>query len=249
MKALILAAGRGSRMHALTEKTPKCLLPLFERTLLEWQLEALKFAGIEQILAVTGFQREKILPFFKSHFHNEKWACTNMAYSLLQADSILTTQEVLISYSDIVFHPSIIKLLISSQSSIAITYDVWWKKLWESRFANPLDDAESFKCKGNKLTEIGQKAQSMEQIEGQYMGLIKVQPSSWKMMKELITPTISLTELLNQILRRNGTIQALPVKGKWCEVDRVEDLNLYEKKLLGPLKWSHDFRWIGSEIS
>ena len=58
MRALILAAGRGKRMNFLTEDKPKCLVMLKGRTLLDWQLKAIREAGIEKIAIVTGYKRE-----------------------------------------------------------------------------------------------------------------------------------------------------------------------------------------------
>ncbi|MFZ9450262.1 MAG: NTP transferase domain-containing protein, partial [Alphaproteobacteria bacterium] len=60
MRAIILAAGRGSRMRQLTDERPKCLVPLRGRPLLEWQLEALRGAGIREIGIVTGYRREML---------------------------------------------------------------------------------------------------------------------------------------------------------------------------------------------
>jgi len=60
VKAIILAAGRGSRMGGATADQPKCLTPLHGRTLLDWQVEALRDAGIESIALVRGYMGEKL---------------------------------------------------------------------------------------------------------------------------------------------------------------------------------------------
>ena len=62
MKAIILAAGRGTRMKALTEEKPKCLVELDGQSLLEKQLGALRQSGIEDIAIVTGYRRELLIP-------------------------------------------------------------------------------------------------------------------------------------------------------------------------------------------
>ena len=58
--ALILSAGKGSRLLPLTAERPKCLLELSGRTLLEWQLDALYEAGIEDMIVVTGFRSDLV---------------------------------------------------------------------------------------------------------------------------------------------------------------------------------------------
>ena len=56
MNAIILAAGRGSRMKNLTSDKPKCLVQLNGKTLIQWQLDALNQAGISNIAVVTGYR-------------------------------------------------------------------------------------------------------------------------------------------------------------------------------------------------
>ena len=61
MKAIILAAGRGSRMKELTEEIPKCLLEVEDKALLDRQIESLRGAGIDEIAIVTGYKRELLI--------------------------------------------------------------------------------------------------------------------------------------------------------------------------------------------
>lgn len=82
MKAIILAAGRCSRMKDLTDDRPKCLVELRGKPLLEWQLIALRAAGISEIAIVTGYKRELLCNRGLHEFHNPRWADTNMVSSL-----------------------------------------------------------------------------------------------------------------------------------------------------------------------
>ena len=74
MKAIILAAGRGSRMKNLTERNPKCLVELHGKSLLDRQLDALNMANIEDIAIVTGYRREMLIRSGLREFHNPRWA-------------------------------------------------------------------------------------------------------------------------------------------------------------------------------
>ena len=56
VKAIILSAGQGRRLLSLTENMPKCLLPVSGKPIIEWQIDALLSAGINEITVVTGFQ-------------------------------------------------------------------------------------------------------------------------------------------------------------------------------------------------
>src|SRR5438045_673554 len=82
MRAVILAAGRGSRMGPLTDATPKCLLPLGGRPLLEWQVAALRGAGIDTVGIVRGYNAHLFDGRALTTFENPRWAETNMVASL-----------------------------------------------------------------------------------------------------------------------------------------------------------------------
>ena len=93
MKAIILAAGRGSRMKNMTNEQPKCLVDLNGKTLLERQLESLKKAGIEDIGIVTGYKHEMLKKYELVEFHNPLWEKTQMVSSLACASEWLKKDE------------------------------------------------------------------------------------------------------------------------------------------------------------
>ena len=97
MKAIILAAGRGSRMRELTNERPKCLVELKGKSLLDWQLEALREAGIKKIAIVTGYKREMLAYRGLVEFHNTRWAETQMVSSLACAAHWLKTGPCIVS--------------------------------------------------------------------------------------------------------------------------------------------------------
>ena len=71
MKAIILTAGRESRMKRITESQPKCLIEVYGKTLLDWQLSALKQSGINEIAIVTGYKREQLIDRGLMSFYNK----------------------------------------------------------------------------------------------------------------------------------------------------------------------------------
>ena len=81
-----------------------------------------------------------------------------MFYSLLCAKEWIDNDDLIISYSDIFYSKIAVKKLSETNSDISIIYDPNWLKLWDMRFDNPLDDAETFKldslsCLKEKLEE------------------------------------------------------------------------------------------------
>lgn len=250
-KAIILAAGRGSRMNALTADKPKCKLELLGKPLLEWQIESLNKAGIENILVVAGYKNECIQGDFQKII-NDRWANSNMVSSLQCALLNLEKQNILISYADIVYSSNHIKKLMQATGDICITYDEFWQDLWAMRAENTtndiLADAETFKFNNDILLEIGKKPSSLSEVQGQYMGLIKLSANGLQIIKDVLAnlpqekiDQFDMTSFLSFLLEKGYTINVVPVQGAWCECDTQEDILKYEQMLQNN-HWKHDWR-------
>jgi choline kinase len=236
MKAIILAAGRGSRMKDLTEERPKCLVELHGKTLLDWQLEALRAAGIKEIAIVTGYKRELLADRRLVEFHNVRWAETNMVSSLACVQDWLQAEPCIVSYSDIFYSPVAVQSLMTCTASLAVTYDPNWLELWTQRFGDPLLDAETFRLTSeHTLAQIGKKPMSVDEVEGQYMGLLRFTPEGWAEVLRILS---GLTSAQCDRIHMTGTLQrvidagcvaiaAVPYHGEWGEVDSAEDLASY----------------------
>ncbi len=253
MRAIILAAGRGSRMGSLTDSQPKCLTRLAGKTLLDWQLDALKQAGLNDVTVVRGYRGESLGSLRYSVLDNPDWERTNMVSSLRCAALLLRAETCLVSYSDIAYHPEIVRGLAESEGGIAISYDTLWHDLWRVRFARPLDDAETFRQENGLLRAIGERAGSLAEIEGQYMGLLKIAPEGWARIEAMLATAapevrdrMDMTTLLRLLLQDGAQIRCHAVAGRWCEVDSEADARLYERLVAevreGGRPWSHDWR-------
>jgi L-glutamine-phosphate cytidylyltransferase len=236
VKAIILAAGRGSRMKSLTDDRPKCLVEFRGRTLLEWQLKALDQAGITEVAIVTGYKRELLINKGLVEFHNPKWVDTQMVSSLEFAKEWLQNEICIVSYSDIFYNAKIVRTLIDCSADIAVAFDPNWLKIWQKRFNDPLDDAETFQFTDDlMLNEIGKKPNSIDEINGQYMGLIRYSPKGWAEVEHIRSQLMPLerdhmhmTGLLQKVIEANLVpIQAVPCDEEWGEIDSVDDLKAY----------------------
>ena len=237
MKGIILAAGRGRRMGEATSEKPKCLLEIKGQSMLDMQLMALKSAGIAEIVVVTGYRSEL---FRKKIYtvYNDLWSETNMYSSLTKASFWLNSDNCIVSYSDIFYSKNAVTSLVNSNSDIAVTYDPNWLDLWQRRFTDPMQDAETFLLdEQSLLVEIGKEPQSINEIQGQYMGLLRFSPKGWShatsLANKLTTSQkrkLDMTSLLQLIIDENEmSIEAIPYIGKWGEVDTIEDLAIYQK--------------------
>ena len=236
MKGIILAAGRGSRMASLSDEIPKCLLKVGGKPLIDRQIEALRKGGIEDISIVTGYRRESLTDRGLVEFYNPSWSTTNMVYSLSQAKDWLCSSPCIISYSDIFYTSEAVVSLIKSSAKLAITYDPNWLPLWQKRFGDPLEDAETFRLNSCFiLQEIGKKPNAIEDIQGQYMGLIRMTPEAWSEITDLRedmqavnSDSMDMTSTLQKVISRGKIgIEAIPYQGVWGEVDTESDLKVY----------------------
>lgn len=239
MKAIILAAGRGSRMNNKTASLPKCMLEVCGRSLLDRCLEALITGGInkEDIGIVTGYMSESFSGMDSiTLFKNEHWNETGIFASLLCAEKWLRTYDCIICYSDIIFSASVIRRIIGSKSSFMLPYYTGFRELWTERFDHPLDDLESFNIHNGILTDIGGKVNNIQDVMGQYMGLIKTSPEEASRMIDLMRSDysdrilkIDMTSMLKLLLDNRIRIDTIPCDELWLECDNGNDIALYER--------------------
>ncbi|MEJ6396453.1 phosphocholine cytidylyltransferase family protein [Yoonia sp. 208BN28-4] len=237
MKAIILAAGRGSRMRHLTDDKPKGLVALNGKPLIARQCDALRKAGATQIGIVTGYKADLLAPYGDATFHNADWANTQMVTSLATAEEWLSSSPVIVSYSDIFYSAETVSALQTATAPLAISYDPDWEALWAGRFEDPLDDAETFRlaADGTHLVEIGNTPKDVAEVQGQYMGLLRFTPDSWAAAQKIrqtlpaeAARTLHMTGLLQHLIDAGSKIEAIPCVGPWGEVDSVEDLAFYQ---------------------
>jgi len=125
MKAVILAAGIASRLRPLTDNTPKCLLKINGKTLLQRTIDNFVENGITELLIVTGYLQQMIIDFVTKNYpqisikfiENRDYSTTNNIYSLFLAEDFVCGEDFILSDSDILFSKDIISALLADKSS------------------------------------------------------------------------------------------------------------------------------------
>ncbi|MBM2817599.1 MAG: phosphocholine cytidylyltransferase family protein [Parcubacteria group bacterium] len=241
MKAIILAAGMGTRLGKYTENLPKCMLKFLGKTLIERQIKTLKSSGIENIVVVTGYQGDKInLPGIK-YYKNEKYAQTNMVESLFSAEKELT-DEILIAYSDIIYEKRIIDKILNTQTEIGVAVDNDYQEYWQARLNDPTIDTESMIVNENgNIVELGNPCKP-DEAKTRYVGLIKFSGQGIKILKEVYHKNKDLyynsdkpwlgsksfrlgymTSLLQAIINDGHKVKPIVINRGWLEFDTVND--------------------------
>ena len=238
MRAIILAAGKGSRLYPLTKNIPKCLVKVKDISILEIQVTTLLKSGVKEIIVVTGHNNDKIKNPRIIKIFNKDFNSTNMVFSLMCAKDFLE-DDVIISYGDIIYKQEILNKLLDHKEDIVVASDKSWLNYWSKRFDDPLSDAESFKIRDNKIIEsLGQKASSTGEIQGQYIGLIKLSKNGCKILKQTYQnankkstniwgsgrnlENAYMTDILNY-LSTIYRIHYVEIDRGWYEIDSVSD--------------------------
>ena len=241
MKAIILAAGQGTRLRPLTAYKPKCLVEVAGKPILEHQLKTLAQNDVTDIHIVAGYCAEQLECYPATVHINPDYALTNMVYTLFCAKSVMTNcKDLIISYGDIVYEPNVLAKLIESDAPVSLIVDTEWKSYWSARMENPLDDAETLKLKdGNKIVEIGKKPCSYSEVQGQYTGLIKVRADYverlfyvWqsmdqnKMFDGKDFQNMYMTSFLQHLIDSGWDTRAVFIQNGWAEIDCEADLHV-----------------------
>ncbi len=244
VRAVVLAAGRGTRLRPHTDDRPKCMLPFAGRRLIDWQLSALRANGVSDVALVGGYRAEALAPLGLPLWENPRWSETNMVHTLFCARPVLESGDsVVVSYGDIVYEPRVVEALLGTAGDIVVVVDRNWLPLWRTRAEDPLDDAESLRIDGTgRLRDIGRKVSTLGEIEAQYIGLMRFTPAGARKLAEfharagdgadwLIGRTLDtcyMTDLLRGMIEAGHDLHAATIEGGWLEFDTSSDLAAYE---------------------
>lgn len=244
MKAIILAAGKGSRLNKYAKDVPKGMLEFAGQPLLYWQIKCLRECGVDDITVVKGYKEETISFSGVKYYVNDDYDQTNMVYSLLCASPEFN-DDIIVCYADILYEHSLIRNLMCSDADYGILCDTSWKGYWIKRYGSISEDVESFSFDENyRITSIGDSVPILQEIDARYIGLLKFSHRGIKHIYNFVTNAkikngdsfwgsiprsidkIYMTDLLNALILDGIEIKAVPVQKGWIEFDTNED---YEK--------------------
>jgi choline kinase len=234
MRALILAAGRGRRVGDLTNDTPKCLLPVAGRALLDRQLGALQAAGLHDVAIVRGYCGHRLEDRNLALLDNADWQQSGICASLMSGKAWLDGEGGIVAYSDLVYTCDAIFDLLGHTGDIVILYDPCWQALWQRRMPDPLSDAECFQLHPDgSVAKIGGAAHCIREISGQYMGLLRFSAAGWTTLTTAfealpvsLRRSIDMTGMLQVLATMGVRIDAAATRSAWMEIDTATDLAL-----------------------
>lgn len=235
MQLIILASGRGSRLKKLTAKIPKCLVKIRSKPIIDYISD--NFKKFDQTIILTGYKSNLINSKFPKikKIKNKKYMTTNMVYSLFCSRKYIN-QDVVISYSDIIYDTKIIDKMIDFDNTHIPLNNNWlslWKKRMNEKKIN--NDAENLITKKNKVVSIGEKITNIRPSL-QFMGLIKLKYKDfmklYKYFKSLNNDKIDMTSFLNSALKNKIiNLNYFKTSRYWFEIDNIKDKKITEKYL------------------
>jgi len=237
MKAIILAAGMGSRIRPLTDNCPKALLKIDGKTILEMMLSHIRDCGIKDVVFVLGYLQEQIKDYVSINFSdlntqfitNEKYTETNTGFSLMLAMEAIEDENFVKFDADVVFDKEILKKLIECEHENCLCID-----------KNINLDAEEIKViidNQNRVVKAS-KTVNPKDAMGESIGIEKISAETANillaelkiMMEDKQNHQEYYEAAYERLIEANVPFNTLDITGlRWTEIDTKEDFATAEK--------------------
>ena len=237
MKAVILAAGQGTRIRSVHGEHPKCLIEVDETTILDHQLEALSMAGIDDVAIVVGYEKEQIIAHIRNkrlrdnqriHFiENPAFAITNNIYSLWLTSDWVRGDSFIVLNADVIFDPDILNSAVGPYAPISMIVDSLWR-----------DETMKVIIEDDRVTRMSKRI-SQEEFSGTYIGVTVFSKSIQNRFFHTLDTLIALGRV-NDFF--NVAVQELADEGvhvgytstdglAWAEIDDPLDLTFAQQSV------------------
>ena len=223
MRALILAAGAGTRLRHLTHQCPKCLVPIGGQALLDHQLQSLQGAGIRDIVVVVGFEAEQVQRHCGNRVRyvvNEQWATTNSIFSFYQAARWIEGDRTFLLNCDILFDRRLLDRLVEAEGC-AIAVDSQADRLVGEM--NVCVDANGVvRAIGKHLDPATTDAVSVQLAAFDANGAKLVRTELERLVRDDVKDTFP-TSAYGPLVAGGGMMAVEAGDLPWAEIDSVED--------------------------
>lgn len=236
-KAIILSAGQGRRLLPLTEERPKCLLPIAGKTLIEWQIDTLLAAGIEDVMVVTGFGSDRVDALLEQRYGGQRrvetlfnpfYHVSDNLVSCWMARHAMDSDFILLN-GDTVFEARLLDQVLASDPS-AITLSVDYKNSYdEDDMKVQLDDDEVHVRHVSKTIPA-------DRVHAESIGLTYFRAGGAGLFRQAVEAAIGepagmkswYLSVIDKLAAQQA-VRACSIDGcRWAEIDYIEDLTAAE---------------------
>ncbi len=247
MKAIIIAAGSAKRLGEHTKELPKALLDINGKSILERQINIFKKNGIQEIIIIIGPHKEKFKFEQVRYVEDIEYEKHDVLLSLMAAKNEIK-DEVIITYSDILFDDKILQQIIKSKVDIGIVTDMDWGGEYENRTEHPKSQADNVIIENDKILRIKKNISkiSKNQKNGEFVGIMKFSKKGSEIFvkeynkieknkpcpfHDAITFEKSyLTDMIQELILQRISVKPIIIDGDWCEIDTPQDLKNAKSK-------------------
>lgn len=240
MKAIVIAAGMGTRLRPYTDDRPKCMVEVAGKPMLHHQLDALRQIGVNDITVIGGYKRRGIVAPGARVVANHEFRSNNILMSLFCAGPHLVG-DCIVSYGDIIYAAPIVEALAESHAPGTLVVDRAWQRIYEGRTDHPIEQAELCEISPHGVvTRVG-KTVGPEHAFGEFIGLCKLTaPLVAKLWAHYLEALAAgddrpygdaetlrkayFTDILNAAAAEAEMLGVLAIEGGWREIDTVQDL-------------------------
>lgn len=234
MKAVIIAAGMGSRIKDQTDGSPKTLLPFKDGTILSTILNNIAQAGISEFVIIVGYKSEQIINYLSKNgnfgfqitiVNNNEWMKGN-GISVLVAEDSVGEDEFLLSMSDHIVSISALNKIadvVSNKNLLLVDPDI------ENNF--DIDDATKVEVDGINIINIGKEISNYNNLD---CGIFRLNESFFSAMREQLKDNNeSISAAINELIKKRE-MQAVLIEDEdyWFDIDTPEAYNHCLSELL-----------------
>ena len=253
MRPIIIGAGRGSRLKALTDNQPKCYAPIGGRRILDWILEAMEEAGLETPVFIGGYQIAAIRADYPhlTFCHNTDWPNNNILASLFYAEEHMH-EGFVCSYADILYRAGVLRRALEHRGDIVLGVDTDWRTRYAERTQHPEDDAEKVIAVGDRIVRID-RAIPAARASGEYIGVARFSARAVTWLRahhnrvkeafagqvwrdDIVFEKAYLIHLFQEMLEQGLDFYMVTTGGEYMEIDTEEDYAFAD------MRWPQQYR-------
>jgi choline kinase len=173
VRAIIIGAGRGSRLMPTTADVPKCYAEIEERRILDWVIDAFRQNGVDDVCFIGGYKIDTVRGDYPDFVfrHNDNWPNNNILASLFYAEDLMD-EPFICCYYDTLFYAQAVKSVIANEDDIALVIDTGWLARYGERSEHPSTDAEKVTIENGVVTRIHREIEERDAY-GEYIGMAK----------------------------------------------------------------------------
>ncbi|HSI01008.1 MAG TPA: phosphocholine cytidylyltransferase family protein [Reyranella sp.] len=243
MRAIIIGAGRGSRLMPTTENAPKCFAEIQGKRILDWTVEALRGGGCTEICFIGGYRIEAVKREYPDFVfrENRDWESNNILVSLMCAEDLMDRPFVT-SYSDILFTRQVVRGLVESKEELALGIDTDWREHYKPRSQHPPHDAEKVITREGRVERV-QRTIPYDEATGEFIGVARFGTAGARQLREFYQrrkwqhwgrpyreaatfQKAYLIHMFQDMIEHGIRFGHVDTPGRYREIDTQEDMNL-----------------------